>query len=1172
LTVWVHPNTFGERCEGSSVAFNLPDMRSCAAYCAINQGGPPRCNYISYDPINRHCRWSPTCFDIKLKDVDPIVLASASETEKSEEVIFNSIIQIFCSFTRDLYSVASYAKEKLDEEQADEQKESMKSDIFLVDEGSSNPMLDTKKSDATHKKSGVTAFDAALTKATGSTSATGATTGASVFDVALTEASGGKTKANSAFDEAIAADIKKGIGWRRRLQRMAAQMKSALELDQEKELGQLSSFRYLQDNGAVKQHAQESGDGELGKSSKTSAKQKASEFIGTNTAHETLGLRPGHATILNVDGAMVQQSVLSGDYHYDTVVGLGEHHGEGGGEHHGEGEDEDDDDDEHEFEFMDDPYHVRVHVNFPHLFSSPEGLTQCYDDCHKASHCEIFAYSEESTTCILVGQNGWYELERASAHLLGHSSEEAKIESSFRAQGFDGPPYEYNKPMPEWLVALYKTFRIYMMHDMTYTLYDKHPHKYECICVQGYQPDESNWTQCVPPPRSNITQPKCTRVVVQGAMAAGSGDDDIINFDYSDGIKGEDTDIGVFEECMLFMDCNNDMVLNQGEVSCQILGGECNIEVTQDELYTCRALMDPNLQSGGYKCKMAEYGVGVLSINVDLRSGGTPDEAGCLQRPESPAEVALSVILNPINGTEVFSPGPNESPEQPFYYSKGWCALCWEHSCKEIEAMEFNTHEFSAQQSAHIFWDKNTYADTIGACLMCTAESSDPTKCSFMQPEVQAEQWPVCDDMCAYFSCFDLESEAAEQLDTLNFPIEWIGMLAHRIVLPLCYGCDAAKRDAFGDQYLCRTKYDENYDYEEANVDSSSFNRGSAVGNEDLKAYFEKYPPGEPFDKALQEHQKKTGSPKKQLVMSSLSDLPQEQQDKLNLLPEAELIAFVASTPDKQMTQLGFSIPKGDVAAVNEAQQLQKEAADGDPSRMSKQQLLDAYGVEGNTINEASSTKGGAVSAADVQAKKKSSVEGGEMVVATPADLIAKLPLDQQMYLGALDFAARQKFIAASGAVQMTEAGFEMDPVAKQQILAASSATVTRTAAVAAQAQIMASAGAGGDGGSYGPTVVETEVEEKDHTDNRRLVSGWGLVSLMAGGGVVLVLASAKFARRILRGTEPGAKMVTIDSGVVISPSRHVNIVLEGDLRESDTMCLRPNDGALVAGGKLDLL
>jgi hypothetical protein len=61
LTVWVRPGMENRRCAGSTILFNVESFKACVEYCAVDQGGPPRCGFFSYDPRNQHCHWSATC-------------------------------------------------------------------------------------------------------------------------------------------------------------------------------------------------------------------------------------------------------------------------------------------------------------------------------------------------------------------------------------------------------------------------------------------------------------------------------------------------------------------------------------------------------------------------------------------------------------------------------------------------------------------------------------------------------------------------------------------------------------------------------------------------------------------------------------------------------------------------------------------------------------------------------------------------------------------------------------------------------------------------------------------------------------------------------------------------------------------------------------------------------
>jgi hypothetical protein len=95
LTLWVRPGMENRRCSGSSILFDVHSFKACVEYCAVDQGGPPRCGFVSYNPQNKHCHWSSRCDNTTVHHV-PDAVNDGSEGEFSgvNQVLPNILLHL----------------------------------------------------------------------------------------------------------------------------------------------------------------------------------------------------------------------------------------------------------------------------------------------------------------------------------------------------------------------------------------------------------------------------------------------------------------------------------------------------------------------------------------------------------------------------------------------------------------------------------------------------------------------------------------------------------------------------------------------------------------------------------------------------------------------------------------------------------------------------------------------------------------------------------------------------------------------------------------------------------------------------------------------------------------------------------------------------------------------
>jgi hypothetical protein len=130
------------------------------------------------------------------------------------------------------------------------------------------------------------------------------------------------------------------------------------------------------------------------------------------------------------------------------------------------------------------------------------------------------------------------------------------------------------------------------------------------------------------------------------------------------------------------------------------------------------------------------------------------------------------------------------------------CELCQSHSCHEIEVLNFTEISLTSHQSKRIAFGfdqsidpgsvRDTVSDTIGACIFCEhGSSADASTCIFTEPEETAKHWPVCDPLCAFTTCTEIEDLISKHFlrDYTEIGFKNVQTYVERFMTPLCYAC-----------------------------------------------------------------------------------------------------------------------------------------------------------------------------------------------------------------------------------------------------------------------------------------------------------------------------------------------------------------------------------------------
>jgi hypothetical protein len=1086
LTVWVKPGMENQRCVGSSTVFNVETFKSCVEYCAVNQGGPPRCSFISYDPKSLQCRWSPTCHnttEVERGDIEEVEEADGT-------YIHSGVNQLFCSFRQTLLDVC-YDTDRI---WHDPSAASNPGHAYYGGGNWWDPWVQDDdegfwvKFEA-HKNQTVMLTDDDLHD--DSTTANAFTHHLVPYPIVkdlsqLSPKLRNHPNASHILDliylhspegEEAQELMEQGMG-ERAAHDIIKRHEEEFDADIENEEELLEKLAESTGNGEVvtAQGTQTAifQEDEPTSSMPANPSQKQLELMGETAIF--LANADGDKALANTDSnadikavaTVIAQGIAEGHsrrrLHVDLKAACA--NGMGGKTAYGspcifpfiyknntytacttvdmkdmewcatEVDDDsliavqgswgacidcvEDDDFDNQFGYYDVTEEHTVHeiVEYPTLYETP-GLSECYDDCERINGCNVYAFSADLMMCMLLGDDSIKGLESGCTLLLLYSSQEDKVVSQLADMGYSGQPFEQGKPIPQWIKDIGSTFRVYVINDVPWVLFGQEKQEVQCVCIDGYVLDPSNNYQCVPALGTNSSNPsQCTQLKVHGAINAAGNDDDHATF-----VATGDEGATNYDACEIFLDCNLNGNKDPDEKSCSLNNMECVVDKPINELYLCPAMLDPAMQPAGYSCGIARHSPGIMTVNTELIDQGAKDSTGiCLGMVNHRDNSAVwdtmfkEVPAHIINGTTadeyVFDPGEHEDPSNPSYPLMGWCNLCWKYGCGEIEEIVFNT-DLAEISSKNVNWDRNTYADTIAACMPCTAPSEDPNVCSFKDAEVQAEQWPVCDNLCIYNDCEKLKYEIEEKLVELHcVPEVMIGSTSQRILTPLCWACDY-------DIHKCVSKpvdYDPNVKSIVSGCDICANTNGGTFMPESIAGF-------KCFDHAGDEIENDVARISAEMCTANGGVRAEPQQcgmiksflDSMNICPEeyqqnlspncCENSVTIDTPTAEEVNDIIESLSKSQAMIMNmmtKDQQREFVMAPGD---------VQVANV-GFSLPPTPAPKSGGGNDADIEREK----------------LITSLPPANQMVLSMMTSEQKDGFFTASGEVQLANAGFSLPP------------------------------------------------------------------------------------------------------------------------------------------------
>jgi hypothetical protein len=305
-----------------------------------------------------------------------------------------------------------------------------------------------------------------------------------------------------------------------------------------------------------------------------------------------------------------------------------------------------------------------------------------------------------------------------------------------------------------------KETRIYMVSEYNHTLYNTAQSKEKCVCLEGFELDPGDSSNCIPSGGAQLDANRgfCSSAKVVGGTivrerALGSHEStEMVNISL--------TDPHSFESCKLHFECQEEASDQKlFEHVCYVKDGECFVKEHHQTLSNCFGVLDPSHQTSA-NCAFASspyiYGIN-FQANVSGGYGfvGDTSPSGC-----------------------------DEGVRR--------CDICYQHSCDEIETML--DAEFASTVHSHdiAFRVGITAVDTIGTCVLCEGNSSDESQCLFTDPEAKAHDWTICDKLCDFESCADLEVLLGRQLEEeWTFSKEKLSKYVQRFIYPLCFGCRA---------------------------------------------------------------------------------------------------------------------------------------------------------------------------------------------------------------------------------------------------------------------------------------------------------------------------------------------------------------------------------------------
>jgi hypothetical protein len=404
-----------------------------------------------------------------------------------------------------------------------------------------------------------------------------------------------------------------------------------------------------------------------------------------------------------------------------------------------------------------------------------EGLVACYEFCVHEPTCNMFSYNEEYHECINVPVNMQSLTRKCLEVITYHSLNEDQL------------------AMHQYTSKKMSSARIYMLDAHPFTLYGLPGKKENCECKDGYGSNSTG--SCVPlghdgAEKFEEADKESSEVhFIQASSDLGDealptiADNGAVVITTASGVVIDLQESANFEECLVHFDCDHSWRVDSIRLTCTIFNGCCVVEGRgAKELRKCTAILSPRKQESS-GCKYKE----VADIAADtfiLRKKVEPVGGVSTCRADNPTAKMANLFGVPKH---------DDLAEE--------CALCAEHSCHEIENLFTNTNysiahnALTSHQTENIaFGGGSTVADTIGACLFCEGPSEAADQCSFVRPEVKVRDWAVCDPICAYETCEELNQIVAVHFtEHLSVQVGDLGMYAHRFIYPLCFACDPVK-------------------------------------------------------------------------------------------------------------------------------------------------------------------------------------------------------------------------------------------------------------------------------------------------------------------------------------------------------------------------------------------
>jgi hypothetical protein len=261
---------------------------------------------------------------------------------------------------------------------------------------------------------------------------------------------------------------------------------------------------------------------------------------------------------------------------------------------------------------------------------------------------------------------------------------------------------------------------------------------------------------------------RCANVTVMGPISAELAKG-------SDSIQAAIS--SAYDDCFIFYDCDGDGLQDDAEAACVLVDGRCHLPgISRNALDHCNAVLEPVKQSTR-KC-MASVG-----SDSDVIVEATVQPSPCIPQPSIAATADSNKACSP---------------------------LCQQYSCDELEG-EFETNiqsgALGSGPSSFAFGSEHpsmtTIADTINACVFCEdGDSADHSQCIFTDPEKKAKHWRVCDPLCDWETCDEIEKLVSDRYtsarEARHILPHSVGTYVHRFVHPLCSGCSSASKCVTG--------------------------------------------------------------------------------------------------------------------------------------------------------------------------------------------------------------------------------------------------------------------------------------------------------------------------------------------------------------------------------------